>query len=177
MQGRSSRVSGRRLVEAVVASPTARSLAGLVPDGVRRKLVWWTVRLTQPRFLVGVCTLLRSPDGRYLAFEHRFWEGVRWGVPSGHMEPFESPERTAVRELAEESGVTAHQVRVVHVESGFEHRLEIWCIGRVDITEPPGNDALDGREVTAAALLGPEELLSRIRPEQRQVVGMLLQVS
>jgi 8-oxo-dGTP pyrophosphatase MutT (NUDIX family) len=37
-------------------------------------------------------------------------EGRRWQLPKGHIEPGESPEQTAVREVREETGVTGRVV-------------------------------------------------------------------
>lgn len=164
----------RRWSTAVVGSPAIRALVRLVPGFIRRKVVWIVVRLTQPWFLVGVCSVLRSPDGRFLAFEHRFWEGVRWGVPSGHMKPYETPARTAARELREECGLEAQDLAVARMETGFEHRVEIWCTGTVDIDAAPSRGQRDTREITDAALLDEQELLRTIRPEQARIVRMIL---
>lgn len=147
----------------------------LLPAIVRRKAVWWFVRLTQPRFLVGVCSVLRSPDGRILLLEHRFWEGQKWGVPSGHMEPSETPERTAARELREECGLEVENLRVVHVEAGTENRVELWLVGEVDIDEAPHKDALDSREIQDAALLNIDDALERLHRTQASVLRRVLE--
>lgn len=145
-----------------------------VPALVRRKLVWWFVVCTQPRFFVGVCSVLRSADGRLLLLEHRFWEDGKWGVPSGHLAPFETPERTAARELREECGLVPRDLRVVHVQSGFENRVEVWLTGALDITQAPAPEALDAREITRAALLPVPDALERMRPGQREIVTRIL---
>jgi 8-oxo-dGTP pyrophosphatase MutT (NUDIX family) len=157
-----------------MSATVAHRLLNLVPDLVRRKAVWWTVWLTQPKFLVSVCALLRTPDDRYLVFEHRFWEGGRWGVPSGHMESFETPEQTATRELREESGLEARDMRVVGVERSTKNRVEIWCTGTVDVAEAPDLGSLERREITDVDLLPADELLERLRPEQAHVVRQIL---
>ncbi|MCS6711434.1 NUDIX hydrolase [Brachybacterium sp. EF45031] len=154
----------------------ARAAAAAAPPLLRRKLVWWAVVLTQPRFLVGVCTVLRSPDGRILLFEHRFWEGGRWGVPSGHLTPGEQAVQAAARELREECGLTPRDLTLAQVETGMRHRVEIWLTGTVDITDAPPVQQLDGREITGAALLPVAEALERMRPEQRAVVQRILDV-
>jgi 8-oxo-dGTP pyrophosphatase MutT (NUDIX family) len=54
-----------------------------------------------------------------------------WVLPKGHVEPGEIPERTAVREVREESGVVAHIVAPlddVAVEVGGEHQLIRWFL-------------------------------------------------
>lgn len=139
---------------------------------VRGKLEWWVVLLTQPRFLIGVVALLRSPDGRILLVENRFWRGNRWGCPSGYMKHGETPERAAVRECREECGVRPRDVRVTRVAGGSRRRLEIWVTGTVHIDVAP--TALQRLEITDAALLEPDEALRRMRRPQAHEVRSLL---
>lgn len=150
------------------------SLLDVVPDAVRRKAVWAAVLLTQPRFLVSVCMVLRAADGRVLLFEHRFWEDGRWGVPSGHMRPQETPEVAAARELREESGLRAEDLQVARVEAGQRHRVELWMSGSLRIEEAPGADELDAREICRAALLPPDEAIRLARPGQARVLREIL---
>lgn len=142
-----------------------------VRDVVRFRVVLWT----QPRFLVGVVSVLRSPDGRILLLENRFWQGNRWGCPSGHMRYGESPEAAARRELSEECGLVPDALRVVRVSTGYVKRLEIWCLGTVDIDRAP--TALQRLEISDAALLPPAEALERMRPSQAAVVRELLDIT
>lgn len=137
-----------------------------------RKIPWWTVLLTQPRFLVSVVALLTTDDGRILLLENRFWRGNRWGCPSGYMKRGETPEATAVRECREECGVSPRDVRVARVVGGSPHRLEIWCTGTVDLDAAP--TALQGWEITAADLLPREAALMQMRRSQAAVVRALL---
>ncbi|MBN9736214.1 MULTISPECIES: NUDIX domain-containing protein [unclassified Pseudonocardia] len=56
----------------------------------------------------GVGVVLRRDDGR-VAIGHRVTAGETpsWSFPGGHLEGAEAPVRTALRELAEETGVVA----------------------------------------------------------------------
>ncbi|WP_165831708.1 NUDIX hydrolase [Brachybacterium endophyticum] len=161
-------------------SPAVRALTRLLdvlPDVVRRKLVWGAVLASQPRFLVTVCAVLRSADGRVLLFEHRFWQDGRWGVPSGHMRHGETPAAAAARELREECGLRARDLRVVRVvagEGGQRHRVEIWLLGSLDITEAPDQSLLESREICRAELLTPEVALRTARPGQARILTDLL---
>lgn len=139
---------------------------------LRRKIPWWTVRATQPRFLVGVVGLLRTPDGRILLLENRFWQGNRWGCPAGYMKRGESPERTIAREAREECDVAVRDLRVARVEAGSPHRIAVWCTGTVDLDRAPTR--LQSWEITGAALLEPEAALARMRSTQAAVVRELL---
>ncbi|MDH6223787.1 NUDIX domain-containing protein [Streptomyces sp. MJP52] len=64
--------------------------------------------------VVGVGAVLLRPDGRVL-LGHRVKRGepASWCLPGGHLEPGESCEAAAVREIAEESGI--HEVRDARV--------------------------------------------------------------
>jgi mutator protein MutT len=47
-----------------------------------------------------------------------------WGIPGGSMELYETIEETAVRELKEETGITAEKLELVTVLSGKEYYFE-----------------------------------------------------
>ena len=94
--------------------------------------------------------MVRTVDGEreYLLVESRT-SGGEWVLPKGHIEPGETPEVTAVREVQEEAGVRAAVVaqagestyavdgRTVHVifflmryqgeASRDEDRPRVWC--------------------------------------------------
>lgn len=60
----------------------------------------------QPRSRVGVGLICQRSDGRILlGFRHKEGERPSWCLPGGHLEPGETFERAAVRELAEEAGI------------------------------------------------------------------------
>jgi 8-oxo-dGTP diphosphatase len=67
------------------------------------------------RTLVGVAAMVLSADGRVLLAERRAEAGHRLAVPGGRLDPGESVEECAVRELWEETGLALEpgDVRVV----------------------------------------------------------------
>jgi 8-oxo-dGTP pyrophosphatase MutT (NUDIX family) len=65
--------------------------------------------------------LVRDPDGRVLAVERH---GGGLGLPGGKGEPGEEPAVTAARELLEETGLRAIELRLLH-EASPEGKY--WC--------------------------------------------------
>jgi len=68
-----------------------------------------------PLWLSGVSVVVRDDKGRVL-LTHRKDNGM-WAVVSGILEPGEQPGPAALREIHEETGVSAELVRITSVES------------------------------------------------------------
>lgn len=73
------------------------------------------VRLLVPRQRVGVAIVGFREDGRILMLQHVFHPVAPWGLPGGWLNRGESPAECAVRELEEETGLTADLGPVIHV--------------------------------------------------------------
>ncbi|MYL51380.1 NUDIX domain-containing protein [Halobacillus litoralis] len=71
---------------------------------------------TQPLVVAGSTVLVENEQGELL-FQYRK-DTKEWGLPGGAMEPGETLEQTAVRELEEETGLVAGHVRQVATFSG-----------------------------------------------------------
>ncbi len=71
-----------------------------------------------PLWLSGVSAVVVHDDGRVLL--GRRSDTGAWAVPSGILEPGEQPAEAVVREVAEETGVTARVERLVAVRSETE---------------------------------------------------------
>ncbi|MGE3962304.1 MAG: NUDIX hydrolase [Dehalococcoidia bacterium] len=64
----------------------------------------------------------------------------KWALPSGHMEPGETPEETAQRELLEETGVVARSDRFAGIFASGQH-VELVYTGKVlDLTDEPTDE-------------------------------------
>ncbi|MGE5654358.1 MAG: NUDIX hydrolase [Bacillota bacterium] len=72
----------------------------------------------RPLIVVGATIIVRNARGEVL-LQKRSDTGT-WGLPGGAMEPGESPEQTARRELWEETGLTAGELRLLDVLAGPE---------------------------------------------------------
>ena len=98
--------------------------------GELRKLVG-----TRPLFNVGVSVVLLSEGGEWL-LQRRSDSGL-WGVPGGGMEPGESFEQAAARELEEETGLSGVPLTPAGSLSGpecrhvYPHGDEVYMVGMV----------------------------------------------
>ena len=103
-------------------------------------------------------------SGRVLLISTR--GGRRWQLPKGHIEPGESPEQAAVREIREETGVDGSVIASLpHVEYWFVER-GVRIHKRVDyfLLSYVGGDAsnYDRREVSGAAWFPWEEGVTKL---------------
>ncbi|WLR48357.1 NUDIX hydrolase [Halobacillus litoralis] len=71
---------------------------------------------TQPLIVVGSTVLVENEQGELL-FQYRK-DTQEWGLPGGAMEPGETLEQTAARELEEDTGLVAEDVQLVATFSG-----------------------------------------------------------
>jgi 8-oxo-dGTP pyrophosphatase MutT (NUDIX family) len=71
----------------------------------------------QPVIAAGMLIITIEQPRQFLLMRH----SDRWDLPKGHAEPNETPRQTAIREMVEETGLDANQVRL---DEKFEHVIE-----------------------------------------------------
>ncbi|HEY4027358.1 MAG TPA: NUDIX hydrolase, partial [Candidatus Dormibacteraeota bacterium] len=86
-----------------MAGLSARVLARIW-HAMSGRMQWRLLWLTQARFMVSVCGVIRDDRGRVLLLRHRFWPEGSWGLPGGYAHPGERLEDALARELREETG-------------------------------------------------------------------------
>lgn len=61
--------------------------------------------IVKAKYTHGSLVIVRDEDDRLLLVKQRLGERHRWALPSGFMNPKESPAQAAIRELSEETGI------------------------------------------------------------------------
>ncbi|MCA9949659.1 MAG: NUDIX hydrolase [Anaerolineales bacterium] len=83
------------------------------------------IRLVVARHRIGVGVVILDGNGRVLLLQHVFHPDIPWGIPGGWLSRHEDPAEGALRELREETGLTAvivkplivkHDTRPNHIE-------------------------------------------------------------
>ena len=109
---------------------------------------------------LAAAVVLFDTDGRVLLV-HQTYGGSRWGLPGGRLEPGESPQQAAVREVAEEAGLDValdHLIGVYSLRSR-RHGLRFIFRGTIQSGVPhPGSDG----EISEVAWFAVDDLPSNI---------------
>lgn len=80
-----------------------------------RSLLGLAVRLLVPRQRIGIAVVGFDDGGRILMLHHVYHPTVPWGLPGGWLDRGEIPAKCALRELREETGLSAVLGPVVHI--------------------------------------------------------------
>lgn len=78
-------------------------------------------KLLRPRYRVAVAALIFDEQGRILLFKHTYRK-LAWGIPAGALEYGEQPEDGILRELHEETGMTAKVEQLLLADSSKHDR-------------------------------------------------------
>ncbi|WP_413361830.1 NUDIX hydrolase [Lysinibacillus sp. 3P01SB] len=130
---------------------------------------------TSPVIMVGACVIVVSPEQKIL-FQLRKDNGC-WGLPGGSMEPGESLEQVAVRELFEETGLAGAQLSLLQVFSGkdmyyqYPHGDEVYNVVAAFICNTYSGQLMkEENEVAALQFFSLDELPTAISPPDQIVV-------
>jgi 8-oxo-dGTP pyrophosphatase MutT (NUDIX family) len=112
-----------------------------------------------------------------LLIAHRVRSGLAWTLPKGHIEVGENDEAAAVREVREETGISARIVaRLGTVDYWFVHdgkRIHKW-VHHFVLGHPTGELSTHDIEVDEVAWVPMAEMESRLRfPDERALVARL----
>ena len=129
----------------------------------------------RPLVLAVAGALVVDAAGRVLL--HRRTDNGLWGTPGGAVEPGESLEATARRELAEETGVAAGALELVDVYSGPEFFVEYpngdqaYVVGALYVArEGRARSAPDAAETTEVRFFPLDALPVDVDPNHRRLL-------
>lgn len=91
-----------------------QKIARLMRWPLLHELMLWSMKLVVPRQRIGVSMIALDEAERILFLKHVFHPSVPWGLPGGWLGRNEAPARGVLRELYEETGLTAVLGPIVH---------------------------------------------------------------
>jgi 8-oxo-dGTP diphosphatase len=100
-------------------------LASIVRLPLMRHLLGIAIKLFVPRHRTGVLVICFDDQQRILMLRHVFHPGTPWGPPGGWLGRRESPADCALRELNEETGLTADLGKVIHLSFELPDQIMI----------------------------------------------------
>jgi 8-oxo-dGTP pyrophosphatase MutT (NUDIX family) len=133
---------------------------------------------TRPLIMAGACVVVIHNNS--ILFERRTDNGM-WGLPGGSLEPGETMEQVARRELFEETGLHANKLELLDVFSGQElyykypHGDEVYNVVAAYICkEFDGVINHDESEVAELRFFVIEELPDNISPPDKPILHAFL---
>lgn len=90
-------------------------MSRLVQWPIMQRLMVLGIRTVVPRHRIGIAVVTLDEDGRILMLKHVFHPYTPWGLPGGWLDRGESPRSGALRELREETGLSARLGQVLHI--------------------------------------------------------------
>lgn len=142
---------------------------------VRNPLLGWlmglAVRLTVPRQRVGVALIALNEVNEVFLLRHVFHPHFEWGLPGGWLKKNEAPEAGVLRELREETGLTAVLGSAVAVShSSQPAHIGIAYVGQLNT----GNVQLS-HEIIEARWFALDNLPVPMSPHTQQAIHAAVQ--
>ncbi|MBU8771635.1 NUDIX hydrolase [Cytobacillus oceanisediminis] len=130
---------------------------------------------SRPLVITGASVIVLDKNNRLLLQLRK--DNNCWGLAGGSLEPGETLEEVAKRELLEETGLTANDLRLFNIYSGDEfyykypHGDEVYnVIASYICTDYDGELTIDNEEVNDLRFYHVHEIPSNISPPDRKVI-------
>lgn len=146
-------------------------MAHLVRWPLMQRLMMMGIRSTVPQHRIGIAVVALDDQNRILMLEHVFHPYVSWGLPGGWLDRGESPRSGAIRELQEETGLSARVGPILNVSRQLDPESVNMSFLATDVrgTLKLSEEILNARWFTKDAL--PTPLL----PFTRQAIQMAIE--
>lgn len=136
-----------------------------IPRSATRLTLW----AVNPKFNVGAVGLFLTPDRRVLVLKHVYRHTYAWGLPGGYLQRGETAEVGLLRELLEETALSATIDRVLCVDDVDAWQREVVFVGRVDPAQTPRLN----HEIFEAAFVALNQLPADMLPRHARLVTIV----
>lgn len=133
-----------------------------------RRFMHWGIRLFVPKRPVGVGLVLTDENGRVLLLRHVFHPEHPWGLPGGWLKRHETPQNGALRELREETGLTAVLGPVLAIDD-IDRPFHIGIIFLASLPTGQPTPPILSSEIIAADWFRPDDLPDLLPFHQRAI--------
>jgi 8-oxo-dGTP diphosphatase len=155
-----------RLNLAKLTTSNKLRVAQLVKLPLLNSVMKWAIRLVVPRHRIGVVMVVTNEAEQVLMLRHVFHPYTPWGLPGGWLNRRESPAEGVLRELKEETGLTA--VLNTIILAGQQHNpphLGIAYLGQLQ-----GGSLVLSSEIVEAGWFSFDELPGPLLPFHRDAI-------
>ncbi len=142
-------------------------MARLVRFRLVQRLMIWGIYLTVPSQRIGVAVVALDGKGRVFMLRHVFHPAWPWGLPGGWLKRNEAPTEGALRELKEETGLTAEIGPPLLISHGTSP-AHTGIAFKVDLL--PGDLTLSP-EIMEASWFPVEELPAPLNPFVKEAIS------
>jgi ADP-ribose pyrophosphatase YjhB (NUDIX family) len=142
-------------------------MARVVRWPVVQRLMMRGVRAVVPRHRVGVALVAVDEVDRILMVKHVFHAYAPWGLPGGWLNYGEAPGQAALRELREETGLSARLGPVLHVS----RELDTDAISMAYLAYDVRGEVQLSPEIMDARWFSPDQLPTPLFPFTRAAIG------
>ena len=129
-----------------------------------RKLRVFGVRATQTTFTVSATAIIFNDEGKVLLLDHVLRPNSGWALPGGFLKKAELAHEALARELEEEIGLAATDLKVVFANTHRRH-IEIFFS-----VEAEGEPRIGSREIIGYRWFSPRELPSNMARLQKRMI-------
>jgi len=146
-------------------------VANLTQTPVFRLAMGLAVKLTVPRQRVGVALVAFNEANEVFMLRHVFHPYFQWGLPGGWLKKNEAPEAGVLRELREETGLTA----VLGPAVSISHSLQPPHIGIAYVGQLNAGQVQLSHEIIEACWYALDSLPAPLSPHTQQAIKVAAQ--